>query len=186
MVKLRVVILLVIFSLVCKNIYENVTITLAYQKQNKVISYIEDYTFWDTEYEEKTEYVVDEYIGYIEVPSLKIRNLIKEGTNKFVLDKNYVGYVKHTAFLNSEEGNIVLAGHNNKYVFGPLHKISIGDIININDKIDNKIFKVVEKYEIDETDLSVFDSIKDNLQLTLITCTNIDKKRLIVVGELSK
>ena len=45
------------------------------------------------------------------------QKLISYGTSDEVLNKNVVGLHKFTKDIDSEFGNIVLAGHNNKYVF---------------------------------------------------------------------
>ena len=80
--------------------------------------------------------------------------------------------------------NIILAGHNKKDIFSCLHKISINDSIKI---ITNKVsynFKVIKKVIIDDTDYSYFNNKNEKI-LTLITCTNNNRKRLLVISKYS-
>ena len=83
----------------------------------------------------------------------------------------------------NETGNCVLAGHNNRdgTMFGKTKNLVIGDTIKLtnlkNQIIEYEIFKI---YTIDPNDLSITDSIEEGTkEVTLITCTNGHKERLI-------
>ena len=99
-----------------------------------------------------------------------------------VLNKNVVGLHKSSILLDDPYGNIILAGHNNKYVFAKLLKIKIGDEIKITSYIKTYTFKV---FKIDIVELDNYDYFKsydDSKILTLITCYS-KNKRFIVLGK---
>lgn len=81
-----------------------------------------------------------------------------------------------------DRGNIAIAAHNynDDRFFGRLSELEIKDTITII-SLDSKEYKytVYDIFETDENDISV---LKNNkyYELTLITCNNINKKRLIV------
>lgn len=81
-------------------------------------------------------------------------------------------------------GNFCIVGHNYKdnRFFSDLYKLEIGDKVQLTDKQNNKLmYKVYNKFEIYENDLSVTSQDTDGkIELTLITCTNNPRKRLVV------
>lgn len=133
----------------------------------------------------KKEFVLtDSYLGYIEFPNYGIKRLITTGTTKKVLDKNLVGTLSVSANLDDEYGNVILAGHSTSNVFQKLHYMKIGDQIKIVTHQNTYNFVIVSKNTIRDDDMSYFMSVYDKKQLTLITCKNNGKQRLIVVAEL--
>lgn len=81
-------------------------------------------------------------------------------------------------------GNFCIVGHNYKddRFFSNLYKLEIGDKIQLSDKQNNKLmYKVYNKFEVYQDDLSVTNQNTDGkIELTLITCTNNPRKRLVV------
>ena len=133
----------------------------------------------------KREFVLtDNYLGYIEFPSYGIRRLITTGTTKKVLDKNLVGTLSVSANLDDESGNVILAGHSTSNVFQKLHYMKIGDDIKIVTHKKSYYYKITNKIIIRDDDTSYFKSIYNKKQLTLVTCKNNAKQRLIVIAEL--
>lgn len=133
------------------------------------------------------EYVnQDEYLGYIEISSMGIKRLITFGTSDVILNKGFVGMLTNSANLDDEIGNVILAGHSISNVFQNLHYIGIGDSIKIVSHSATYYYKVVGKYTIEDDDLSYFQKVKDKKILTLVTCKNNNKQRLIVLAELCK
>lgn len=133
------------------------------------------------------EYVnQDEYLGYIEISSMGIKRLITFGTSDVILNKSFVGMLTNSANLDDEIGNVILAGHSISNVFQNLHYIGIGDSIKIVSHSATYYYKVVGKYTIEDDDLSYFQKVKDKKILTLVTCKNNNKQRLIVLAELCK
>ena len=84
---------------------------------------------------------------------------------------------KYSSSINGS-GNIILSGHNNKYVFHKLYKLDIGDEIIISDFNISRSYTVEKIKYVNIKDTSVFEN-KD--RLTLITCTNDTQKRLVVI-----
>ena len=85
--------------------------------------------------------------------------------------------------LANEIGNYTVAGHNNKdgTMFGKTKYLEIGDKIILsnlnNETVEYEIFKI---YSIDPDDVSCVESVENNTrEITLITCTNGHKNRLV-------
>ena len=110
--------------------------------------------------------------------------LIKKGDSKTILDSNYILFLENGSNINEEIGNIVLAGHNNKYVFSILYKLNISDEIIIYDENNKYIFQIYEIKTINITDTYILDNVYDKKIITLITCTNDNQKRYILRGNL--
>lgn len=116
------------------------------------------------------------YKGYIYIPKFGYKNVIKKDTS--ALDENLV---LMTDFSDELDGsNIVLAGHNNRYVFNKLYYLNIGDEILIsNESKDYKYIVDTTKYiKVDD-----YESLNNRDSLTLITCTNNNQKRYIVIAK---
>ena len=125
------------------------------------------------------------YDGYIYIPKLNYKNVISKGDEKEILDKNIVLMISNKEVINKEYGNIILAGHNNKYVFSNMYDLSINDEIIISDFTNVYSFIV---YKIDYVNIKnkeVLDNVYDKKILTLITCTNNNQIRYIVLSKLN-
>lgn len=123
----------------------------------------------------KTGNVTSLYEGYIYIPKFNYKNLIKKGDQ--AIDENYVSMHELSSGI-TDKGNIILSGHNNRYVFHKLYKLSVGDEIIISDFNIERLYTVDKIKYVRVDDSSVFD--KEN-KLTLITCTNDTQKRLVVI-----
>mgnify|MGYP004646217723 FL=1 len=126
-------------------------------------------------------------IGIIEIPNLNIKYPILSNISDELLK---VSPCRFYGPLPNEKGNLCIAAHNyddNRF-FGNLHKLNIGDIINIYDSSDNVThYYVYDKFESSEKDTSCTNQdTNGNKELTLITCNNINKCRLIVKGKARK
>lgn len=84
----------------------------------------------------------------------------------------------------NEVGNYCIVGHNykNKKMFGRLSEIVNGDIVELTDTNGNTVkYSVYDKYVVDPTDVSCTSQLTNGKkEVTLITCTNYGKQRLIV------
>lgn len=87
----------------------------------------------------------------------------------------------------NEVGNYVIAGHNykNGKMFGKLPSIAIGDTIDITDLSGRTItYKVYTRYNVEPTDVSCTSQLTNGKkEITLVTCINGGKQRLIVKAE---
>lgn len=124
------------------------------------------------------------YLGYIEIPTLGIKNLITYGTDKNILNKGLVGLMEISANIDDEFGNIILAGHNINNVFRKLHYSKVGEEIKVVTHQNIYYYKITEKYTINDKDMSYFNTLTDKKILTLVTCENDSSKRLIIIAEL--
>lgn len=84
----------------------------------------------------------------------------------------------------NEVGNFCIIGHNykNEKFFSNLSKLENGDRVILTDnKGENKRYNVYDKYKIAEDDLSCLkQETEGKIEVTLITCTNNKKERLVV------
>lgn len=129
-----------------------------------------------------TELEIEGYkvLGIIRIPKINLEYPILSETNKISMKKSITKFWGPN--LNTV-GNLTLAGHNNKdgTMFGKVKKLEIGDIIEIEDLNKKTVkYKIFDIYVIDPNDVSCVESIDPNKkEVTLITCTNGNKNRLI-------
>jgi len=129
-----------------------------------------------------TEIEIDGYtvLGIIRIPTIGLEYpILNETTNKSMKKS----ITKFWGPGLNEIGNLSLAGHNNKdgTMFGKVKKLKIGDIIEIEDLYKNTVkYEIFDMYVIDPNDVSCVESVNpDTREITLITCTNGNKNRLI-------
>ncbi len=118
--------------------------------------------------------------GIIEIPKINIKYRIIDHTNEETMK---VSITKFWGPQANEIGNYTVAGHNNKdgTMFGKTKYLQIGDKIKLtnlkNETIEYEIFKI---YSIDPDDVSCVESVENGTrEITLITCTNGHKNRLV-------
>ena len=120
-------------------------------------------------------------IATISIPKINVHLPIISTTSDELLE------IAPTKFFGPEVnqiGNFCITGHNLKSDkhFSNLSKLEINDIVKLADRNNNElIYKVYDKYEVYETDLScTSQDTNEQIELTLITCTKNSKKRLVV------
>lgn len=118
--------------------------------------------------------------GIIEIPKINIKYPIIDHTNEETMK---VSITKFWGPQANEIGNYTVAGHNNKdgTMFGKTKYLQIGDKIKLtnlkNETIEYEVFKI---YSIDPDDVSCVESVESRTrEVTLITCTNGHKNRLV-------
>ena len=125
------------------------------------------------------------YDGYIYIPKLNYRNVISIGNENEILNKNIVLMMSKKEVINKDTGNIILAGHNNKYVFNKLYELNINDEIIISDFNNKYSFTVQNKEYINIKNKQILDNIYNDKILTLITCTYDNQIRYVVTAKLN-
>lgn len=84
----------------------------------------------------------------------------------------------------NEVGNYCIVGHNykNKKMFGKLSEMVDGDIIELTDGSGRTLkYSVYDRYIVDPTDVSCTSQLTNGRKdVTLITCTNYGKQRLVI------
>ena len=120
-------------------------------------------------------------VGIINIPSLKINYPILAKTTDAWLK---VAPCKFWGPDPNEVGNLCIAGHNyrNNKFFSKISKLENGDIIEITDLSGKMIqYKVYKQYQVKPEDVSCTSQNTDGKrEVTLITCTNDNKKRVII------
>lgn len=126
--------------------------------------------------------VDDDIVGYLEIERLNIKKLIKKGVDNEVLDQNIIGMLE-IGTIGIDANDIILAGHNINEVFHHLHQIKINDIVKITTNDSCYRYKVKNILTVDDTDVQYLLNKHEN-RLTMITCTSITNKRLLILCDL--
>ena len=121
-------------------------------------------------------------IASIEIPKINVKYPILSETSVELLKKAPTYF--WGAYPN-EVGNFCVAGHNyrNKKFFSKVPTLENGDIIIITDYQKGRTVKysVYDKYEVNDDDMSPTSQLTNGRKdITLITCTNDSKARVIV------
>lgn len=120
--------------------------------------------------------------GKIEIPSIKLKYPILEYNENNL--KNSICNLSGTSINGT--GNLSIAGHNtsNGRLFGKLRNVKSGDIIEVTNIYGQKFkYLVFKTTKVDKDDNSLLKFSSDPI-ITLVTCTNSAKQRLIVQGQL--
>lgn len=132
------------------------------------------------------EKIINEYKGYevcakLEIPRISLESYI---LSNYSIESLNVSVVKFYGSNPNEYGNFCVAGHNfiNKNMFSKLKDLKIKDKIIISDnKVGIVEYEIFAIYKVDKEDTScLISSYKNTREVTLITCTNDSKKRIIV------
>ena len=126
--------------------------------------------------------MIDDYkvIGIITIPKINLKYPILDRTDNKGMK---LSITKFWGSELNEIGNVTLAGHNNRdgTMFGKTKNLEKGDIIQITDMKSRTLdYEVFDYYIIDPNDVSCVESIDGSTkEVTLITCSNGNKKRLV-------
>lgn len=122
----------------------------------------------------------------IEIPELKIKAPVLEGTDNEILSKA-AGHFPDTGELGS--GNYCIAGHSSviyKEYFNNLKNVSKGMKICLLDSDKNRFtYTVADSFVVEPSETWVLGDFGDD-RVTLVTCTDDGTRRQIVVGLLDK
>ena len=126
-------------------------------------------------------------IATINIPKINVEYPILDGETDSVEETEALLKISPTKFWGpepNEVGNFCIVGHNyrNSRFFSKVPTLENGDIIKITDLAGQTInYRVYNKYEVDPTDVSCTSQLTNgNKEITLITCTNDSKMRVIV------
>ena len=95
-----------------------------------------------------------------------------------------ISIVKYWGKQVNDLGNLSIAGHNNYdgTMFGKTKKLELDDIVELTDLTGRTIeYKIYDIFVTDPNDVTILET-KDEAsrEVTLITCTNGNKERLIL------
>lgn len=178
LVIVAIVISVIIFNKYMEN-YQNE------KKKDNLISEINS-QLGDINTDKNREMPYIEYEGYQVIGIIKIEkiNLLYPILNVNNEDSMKKSITKFYGDKLNQEGNVTLAGHNNfdGTMFGKLKDLEIGDKITILDLNNHSItYEIFNKYVTDPNDVSIVNSTEEGIkEITLVTCTNGNKNRLII------
>ena len=120
-------------------------------------------------------------IGIIEIPKINLLYPIFSELNDDFLK---ISPCKFYGKMPSYNSNLCIAGHNydNNKFFSRIHLLKNNDKIIIYNNNGNAFHYFVKQvYETDDTDFSpIYNRISNAYELTLVTCNNLNNKRIIV------
>lgn len=126
-------------------------------------------------------------IGKVKIPKIDIEypilNLETSNPEETKVPMRY-GIVKYWGGNVNDYGNLSIAGHNNYSgtMFGKTKNLEIGDIVELTDLTNRTIqYKIYDIFITDPNDVSILKTEDETVrEVTLITCTNGNKERLIL------
>ena len=188
--KLMFIILLIIAIILLVCIIKKIINSRNVEKENKeTLEVFARTDFEENQKEETPKVQLNGYdvIGTIKIPRINIEYPIvaiehpNPDETKIPLTFSIVRYWGGEV---NGYGNLSIAGHN-KYdgtMFGKVNKLDVGDVLSLTDlKKQTVFYKVYSKFVTDPNDISVLENKNENeREVTLITCTDGNKKRLIL------
>lgn len=121
-------------------------------------------------------------IAILKISSINLKAPIVDGEENL----NYVVAKYKNSPKFGENGNTILAAHNNMKgsIFKNLYKVKIGDTVEVQK--DNELFryKITQREIVEPNDPNLLTQDLSKKEITLITCTNRAKERLILKGEM--
>lgn len=126
-------------------------------------------------------------IATVKIPKINVEYPILDGETDSVEETEALLKIAPTKFWGpepNEVGNFCVVGHNyrNSKFFSKVPTLVNGDMIEITDLTGKTVnYRVYNKYEVEPSDVSCTSQLTNgNKEITLITCTNDSKLRVIV------
>ena len=194
--KCAIYIVLVLIIVICLEIinvfqksttdYDEETYSKVYDQYNAIEEENDEYGVSRIPEENSEEKEVDDnlVLGTIEIPKIGVSYPVISTTTAEYLK---IAPTKLAGVGLNEKGNCSIIGHNyeNDKFFSKIGDLSKDDVVYIKEKDGMKrVYSVTEKKEISANDVSCLEqNTNDKRQVTLITCTNVKNKRLVVKCE---
>ena len=148
---------------------------------------VETFSNIDIQENEKVEMQGYEVIGIVNIPKINLEYPIlniETSNPEETKEPMKISIVKYWGGNVNDYGNLSIAGHNNYdgTMFGKTKQLDIGDIVKLTDLNKNTInYEIYDKFVTDPNDVSILATNDKNIrEITLITCTNGNKNRLIL------
>lgn len=126
-------------------------------------------------------------VATVEVPKINLKQTVVQGETGGLEETEGLlksSPVKYHGHYPNEVGNFCIVGHNyrNTKFFSKVPSLVIGDIVKLTDLTGRTLsYEVYDKHTVDPEDVSDTTQITGGKkELTLITCTNDSKLRVIV------
>ena len=138
---------------------------------------------------EKEELTLNGYkvIGLIKIPAIELEYPILEmdvSNPEEAKEPMKLAIIKYWGGDVNEYGNLSLAGHNNYNgtMFGKTKNLKIGDIVELTDLNDQTVqYQIYDIFKTDPNDVTILQTKDETIrEVTLITCTNGNRERLIL------
>ena len=176
-----VVIGMIIYKYVCESVNEK-------ESQDVVAAFSNiDFSENEEESESQLEYKGYKVIGIVKIPKINIEYPILDIGDidpESAKAPMKISIIKYWGENVNDYGNLSIAGHNNKSgtMFGKTKKLEIGDIVELTDLTGQTIqYSIYDIFVTDPNDVSILLPKDENIrEVTLITCTNGNKQRLIL------
>lgn len=176
-----VVIGMIIYKYVCESVNEK-------ESQDAVAAFSNiDFSENNEESESQLEYKGYKVIGIVKIPKINIEYPILDIGDidpESAKAPMKISIIKYWGENVNDYGNLSIAGHNNKSgtMFGKTKKLEIGDIVELTDLTGQTIqYSIYDIFVTDPNDVSILLPKDENIrEVTLITCTNGNKQRLIL------
>ena len=176
-----VVIGMIIYKYVCESVNEK-------ESQDAVAAFSNiDFSENEEESGSQLEYKGYKIIGIVKIPKIDIEYPILDIGDidpESAKAPMKISIIKYWGENVNDYGNLSIAGHNNKSgtMFGKTKKLEIGDIVELTDLTGQTIqYSIYDIFVTDPNDVSILLPKDENIrEVTLITCTNGNKQRLIL------
>ena len=176
-----VVIGMIIYKYVCESVNEK-------ESQDAVAAFSNiDFSENEEELGSQLEYKGYKVIGIVKIPKIDIEYPILDIGDidpESAKAPMKISIIKYWGENVNDYGNLSIAGHNNKSgtMFGKTKKLEIGDIVELTDLTGQTIqYSIYDIFVTDPNDVSILLPKDENIrEVTLITCTNGNKQRLIL------
>lgn len=128
----------------------------------------------------REKYVTGDTLAILSLERLGIKVAVTEGTEKETLRIS-------AGHFNGDlpgEGNFAVAGHSSRVytcLFNDMHKAVVGDEINVLSSDGKRTYIVSDISIVEPTEVSVVQHENESV-LTIVTCVNNGKQRLIIRG----
>ena len=156
-----------------------------YEKENEKV--VEVFSREIGTLEEDVEMNGYKVIGIVKIPKIEIEYPILDidtYTPEETKEPMKFSIVKYWGGNVNDYGNLSIAGHNNYdgTMFGKTKKLVKGDIVELTDLSKKTIqYEIYDIFVTDPNDVTILQTKDENIrEVTLITCTNGNKQRLIL------
>lgn len=146
-------------------------------------------TFSNVEIQNNETVQLKEYnvIGIVSIPKIDIQYpilAIETSNPEETKEPMRYGIVKYWGGNVNDYGNLSIAGHNNYNgtMFGKTKKLELGDIVELTDLTKTTMqYEIYDIFVTDPNDVSILATNDETIrEVTLITCTNGNRERLIL------
>ena len=131
-----------------------------------------------------TDFKSGDTIGILNIPSIGLKTAVIESVEKQYLN-HYVCHFENSVKVG-EYGNFSIAGHSNyiyNQIFDDVHKIKLNDEVRIKTLDKEFTYVVKEIFNAKPEETWVLDQDTNKKELTIVTCSDYGKERLIVKAE---